>query len=195
MFTTRWHGIITTIRFRPFACPTARHALGDFFTARARSSYEHVSPYGIAISWSHTARWNGVPTGASGTVNSFRVPAKYSASSFSARARCGCVPGTTGMSSDFRKPSICPARSSRPTNSRAHRPASVAASSSGLTGLSTQETTAHPPVALPGGLPNALPKASRNPLSDSYPWSSAIVSKGCPRLSWRNASPSRRPRQ
>jgi len=83
----------------------------------------------------------------------------------------------------------------RPTNSRAHSPASVAPSNSGRTGLSTQETTAHAPLALRGEAPNAFEKASRNPLSDSYPWSSAIASKDCPRLSWRKASPSRRPRQ
>src|SRR5947209_3049691 len=77
---TRWHGTMTEIGLDPLARPTARDATSRLPSARAMEPYVTVLPYGILVSSVQTASWNGDPVGASGTVNSFRSPAKYASS-------------------------------------------------------------------------------------------------------------------
>src|SRR5471030_3164253 len=76
---TRWHGTMIPTGLRPFAPPTARDAPAATPIRRARSPYVQDVPNGISCNAAHTHCWNSVPLSRSGTENTLRSPAKYSA--------------------------------------------------------------------------------------------------------------------
>jgi hypothetical protein len=113
---------MTEIGLRPFARPTARTPLG-LPMSRAIAAYEVVSPYGIASNAAQTARWNSVPSGASGSWNTRSSPAKYARSCSTAGANAAAssrIPSVAGLphrDSTMKSPVIAtpsPVRSNSP---------------------------------------------------------------------------------